>query len=87
LSAKLGAGLVFDANKKIAANTSYTSANKNYAVKTDSSGALYVNVPWSDTDTHHTTRIYTGASGATANATSPVSNPYITVTDNNVYRT
>ena len=87
LSANLGLGLVIDAEKKIAANTSYTSANKNYAVKTDSSGALYVNVPWSDTDTHYTTRIYTGASGATANATSPVSNPYITVTDNNVYRT
>lgn len=37
-----------------------------------------------NTDTHYTTRLYTGASGATANAV--VTNPYLAVTDNNTYR-
>ena len=31
--------------------TGYTAANKNYAVKVDSSGNAYVNVPWTDTNT------------------------------------
>lgn len=37
-------------NKKVtfSANTSYTTTGKNYKVQADSNGALYVNVPWSD---------------------------------------
>lgn len=35
---------------------------------------------------HYTTHIYTGASGATANSTSDVSNPYLTVVDDTTYR-
>jgi hypothetical protein len=31
--------------------TGYTTAGKNYAVKVDSSGNAYVNVPWTDTNT------------------------------------
>lgn len=37
-----------------------------------------------NTDTHYTTRLYTGASGATANTAA--TNPYLAVTDNNTYR-
>lgn len=37
-----------------------------------------------DNNTHYTTRLYTGTSGAIANAVA--TNPYLTVTDNNTYR-
>lgn len=83
LSANLGAGLVFDDNKKIAVNTTYSPAGKNYAVKTDTNGALYVSVPWvnTDTDTHYTTKIFTGASGTAQNDGTATSNPYIKIAD------
>lgn len=32
--------------------TNYTTSNKNYAVKLDSSNNMYVNVPWTDTTTY-----------------------------------
>lgn len=38
--------------------TGYTTSGKNYAVKKDSSGNLYVNVPWTDT-----TNSYTASAG------------------------
>ena len=83
LSANLGAGLVFDDNKKIAVNTTYSPAGKNYAIKTDTNGALYVSVPWvnTDTDTHYTTKIFTGASGTAQNDGTATSNPYIKIAD------
>lgn len=61
-------------------------AAKNYAVQLNSSGQMYVSVPWTDTDTntHYTTKLYTGASGTAAN--SAISNPYLKVTDDNTYR-
>lgn len=61
-------------------------AAKNYAVQLNSSGQMYVSVPWTDTDTntHYTTRLYAGASGTAANAAA--SNPYLKVTDDNMYR-
>lgn len=61
-------------------------AAKNYAVQLNSSGQMYVSVPWTDTDTntHYTTRLYAGASGTAANAAA--SNPYLKVTDDNTYR-
>ena len=71
----------------VAVNTTYTTTGKNYAVAVDTtSGGLYVTVPWTDTntDTHYTTGINAGGTGATANAA--VSNPYITIKDNSTYR-
>ena len=61
-------------------------ASKNYAVRLNSSGQMYVDVPWTDTDTntHYTTRLYAGASGTAAN--SATTSPYIKVTDDNTYR-
>ena len=44
------------------------TTNKLYAVGVDSNGKLSVNVPW--TDTHNTTYLYVGDTGATTNATS-----------------
>lgn len=35
----------------------YTANGKNYAVQKDSNDKLYVNVPWTDTDTHNTASI------------------------------
>lgn len=66
--------------------SSYTAgaASKFYAVQLDKDGKLAVNVPWSDNNTHHVTRIYAGASGKAANAAA--TNPYIKVTDDNTYR-
>lgn len=60
-------------------------ASKNYAVQLNSSGQMYVAVPWTDTDTntHYTTRLYAGASGTAAN--SATTSPYIKVTDDNTY--
>ena len=61
-------------------------ASKNYAVQLNSSGQMYVAVPWTDTDTntHYTTRLYAGARGTAAN--SATTSPYIKVTDDNTYR-
>ena len=61
-------------------------AAKNYAVQLNSSGQMYVSVPWTDTDTntHYTTRLYAGASGSATNVA--ISNPYLKVTDDNTYR-
>ena len=61
-------------------------ASKNYAVQLNSSGQMYVAVPWTDTDTntHYTTRLYAGASGTAAN--SATTSPYIKVTDDDTYR-
>ena len=61
-------------------------ASKNYAVKLNSSGQMYVAVPWTDTDTntHYTTRLYAGESGTAAN--SATTSPYIKVTDDNTCR-
>jgi hypothetical protein len=39
-----------------------------------------------NTDTHHTAYLYVGASGASANATSAVSNPYIVLKENGATR-
>jgi hypothetical protein len=64
----------------------YTASGKNYPVQLNSSNQMYVNVPWSDTNTHYTTKIYAGSSGATSNSTSAVSNPYLTVVDDTTYR-
>lgn len=66
--------------------SSYTAgaASKFYSVQLDKDGKLAVNVPWSDNNTHHVTRIYAGASGKAANAAA--TNPYIKVTDDNTYR-
>lgn len=61
-------------------------AAKNYAVQLNSSGQMYVSVPWTDTDTntHYTTRLYAGASESATNV--GISNPYLKVTDDDTYR-
>lgn len=52
--------------------------------KSDVTTALGYTPPTTDTNTHYTTRLYAGASGAAANAAA--TNPYLKVTDDNTYR-
>ena len=84
LNVGAGSGITVS-DDAVAVNTTYTTSGKNYAVAVDTtSGGLYVNVPWSNTDTHYTTGINAGGTGATANAAT--SNPYITIKDNSTHR-
>lgn len=88
-----GTGIIVNDNN-IAVNTGFATSNekRNYAVQPDDDGSLYVNVPWTDTntDTHYTTKIFTGSSGTAQNEGTIISNPYIkiidTVNGTNTYR-
>lgn len=50
-----------------------------------SSGVTTVQLP-GDSDSHYTTHMYLGGSGATADATSDITNPFITLYDNTIKR-
>ena len=51
LNVGAGSGITVAADA-VSVNTSYTTSGKNYKVAVDStSGGLYVNVPWTDTNT------------------------------------
>lgn len=51
LNVGAGSGIIVNDND-VAVNTSYTTSGKNYKVNVDSTtGGLYVNVPWTDTNT------------------------------------
>lgn len=59
VAAKAGRGITVNSDG-INVNTDYTTSGKNYKVQVDStSGGLYVNVPWTDTDTKYTHPTYT----------------------------
>lgn len=57
----VGRGLKLE-NTVISANLSYTTNGKNYKVQADENSGLYVNVPWTDTntDTHNSHAIISG---------------------------
>lgn len=57
--------------------TGYASSGKNYGVKADTSGNLYVNVPWTDTDTTYSAGTGIAISGNTISLDSN----YITTKD------
>lgn len=59
-----------------------SSDEKNYAVQLDSNNHAYVNVPWSDTNTH----IYFGIKNASANSKQENGNVYMTLTDESTVR-
>ena len=89
LNVGAGSGITVAADT-VSVNTSYTTSGKNYKVAVDnSSGGLYVNVPWTDnnTDTKNTAGSTNSDSklfliGATSQATNPQ-----TYSDSEVYTT
>ena len=88
LNVGAGSGIVVN-DDDIAVNTSFSTSGKNYGVQVDETGGgLFVNVPWTDTntDTHYQTKIYTGSSGTAQNEGTTVTDPYIKVADNTTYR-
>ena len=85
LSTNVSGGIITGAGT-ISANLNSTTSlgtlgttDKLYAVGVDANGKLSVNVPWSNT--HNTTYLYAGDTGATANATSTQANPYLALVD------
>lgn len=63
-----------------------TTSGKTYGVAVDANGAMTVNVPWTDTNTHYVTHLYAGSSTATTNSTTSVSDPYIRLFDDSTPR-
>lgn len=80
-----GSGLKLN-DTKFSVNTDYTTSGRNYKVQVDNaSGGLFVNVPWTDTDTdtHYTTKLYAGK-GDAENYSTINGDTKLTVTDNDV---
>lgn len=51
LNVSAGDGLILDSvSNKLSVNTGYTTVDKNYAVQSDDSGKLFVNVPWKESE-------------------------------------
>lgn len=65
----------------VTVNAITTTAGKYYAVEADSNGRLFVNVPWSDSDSHNTAYLYAGTSSGNANATTTNGNTYLILKD------
>ena len=63
-----------------------TTNGQTYGVAVDANGAMTVNVPWTDTNTHYFTHLYAGSSTATANSSTSVSDPYIRLFDDSTHR-
>ncbi len=67
----------------VTASTGGTASDRYYGVELDSNGKMFVNVPWTDSNTHYTSKNIVGASSsATANATSTNGNTYINHIEN-----
>lgn len=68
-------------------NNRTTSAGRYYGVETDSKGAMFVNVPWANDDTHYDAKnvIASSSSGTTA-VTAATSNPYLNLVENKSLR-
>ena len=64
-----------------------TNNGQNYPVELDSNDRAYVNVPWSDTDTHYATHLYVnGSSGENSNSAVSSGNIYLRLYDNSTNR-
>lgn len=61
----------------------YTTNGKNYKVQKDNSDNLYVNVPWTDSDTHNTALLRAGDNSSTSNGSTVNTNTYLKIVDGN----
>ena len=66
-------------------NARTTSSDRYYGVETDSTGAMFVNVPWKNDDTHHQAKIVL-TSSSTSTTAAAATNPYLNLVENNTVR-
>lgn len=59
----------------------YTTDGKNYKVQKDNNDNLYVNVPWTDENTHHTALLRAGDNTSTSNGSTGNTNTYLKIVD------
>lgn len=59
----------------------YTTNGKNYKVQKDSSNNLYVNVPWTDEDTHYTAYLRAGDNSSNDNGSTVNTNTYLKIVE------
>lgn len=59
----------------------YTTNGKNYKVQKDSSNNLYVNVPWTDEDTHYTALLRAGDNSSNDNGSTGNTNTYLKIVE------
>ena len=66
-------------------NARTTTSDRYYGVETDSTGAMFVNVPWKNDNTHYNAKnVITSSSTSTTNAAA--SNPYLNLIENDQVR-
>lgn len=59
----------------------YTTNGKNYSVQKDNNDKLYVNVPWTDNNTHNTAYLRAGDNSSTNNGSTGNTNTYLKIVD------
>lgn len=70
-----------DANTTGGVKLGYTTNGKNYKVQKDSSNNLYVNVPWTDEDTHYTALLRAGDNSSNNNGSTGNTNTYLKIVE------
>ena len=66
----------------------YSQSGNNYPVVLNSSNQAYVNVPWSDTNTHYAANLYlASSSSATSQTSGTITSPYMNLVENGTRRT
>lgn len=70
-----------DANTTGGVRLGYTTNGKNYSVQKDNNDKLYVNVPWTDEDTHYTAYLRAGDNSSTNNGSTGNTNTYLKIVD------
>ncbi len=61
----------------------YTENGQNYKIQKDNNNNLFVNVPWTDTDTHHTALLKVGGTNSKENQITTNGNTYLQIVEAN----
>lgn len=59
----------------------YNTNGRNYKVQTDNNNNLFVNVPWTDNNTHNTAYLYAGDNTSNSNNSTGNNNTYLKIVD------